>query len=144
MSDIVKAVACGAGAPASQGAAGGSGSGKPAPRGVCRPPVWDRASAEAPADFGTYVHEFYARIETPDPAAYREYLFREFAEARLLPELASDRQAAAGGALGGGGSGRRTVAFVAPPLTEAMFAGGIASVNSKVPGSETMFVARLI
>jgi hypothetical protein len=115
-------------------------------------------------DFSTYIHDFYVRIETPDAAAYCGLLFREFAEARLLPDADENGARAFGGrdAENQPGGGRdaenqpggvdfnkktarnSTLAFVVPRTPEGEFSKRLARINGGVPGSGTGFVARLL
>ena len=95
---------------------------------LCSNPIWDRTAALEIADFPTYVHGYYARVETPDTDAYRDSLFREFPLARMLPRFETDKP---------------TCAFIVPPLAENEFAGGLARANKRVAGSGALFVARM-
>ena len=129
-------------------------------------PLWDRELALETVDFSTYIHNYYVRIETPAPDAYRDILFREFPNARILPQYGADFETPApgnngdtGGETGGSavGNNANIVAgadaathpcapmciFTVPSLSEGEFATKLACVNKRVAGSATGFIARI-
>ena len=132
-SDIVK-VACGArekkGLQYPPGDGGGARSGGCAQFAGLKNPKWDRGDKLDLACFGEYLHGFYVRAEAPDHAAYRDMLFGEFPEARILPRM--------------GGDGPETLFFTVPEHTEKDFNQKLENINNGVAGAATKFVARLI
>ncbi|MCL2060171.1 MAG: homoserine dehydrogenase [Oscillospiraceae bacterium] len=137
VSDVIKAAGNDAGAAVCLGAGAN--------------PKWDRGAASVAADFSNYVHGFYARVETPDPDAYINRLFREFPEARILPPIYDSRggaaavaaaTSAADAATKTNADGKSSCAFTIPLATEGEFSEKLGRVNDSVKGSATCFVAR--
>jgi len=130
-------------------------------------PIWDRVRALEAADFDTYVHDYYIRVETPDPDMYREFLFREFPEARILPRFADTGAGAVGvdgcegadddegagadagkcaGTAGNVGTAAAvsTCIFTVPKMQEGELSRRLARINDIVAGTATGLIARLM
>ena len=129
-------------------------------------PYWDVGDALKLADFDMYTHDFYVRVKTPDPDAYRDILFREFPQAKLTPDFGGGEFVGGGEFIDGGGElvdggygefvggygsdsefvgGKKgSCIFTVAGLTEGDFSQKLARVNEKVAGSSTGFVARLL
>ena len=101
-------------------------------------PCWNRNTAIGAIDFATYIHGYYARIETPDTDAFCEELFKEFPQARILPRVQLS------GAGAGPGDCGHSCAFMVQNLVEGEFLQKLTSVIAKTNGSSIKFTARLI